>query len=74
MNVTEARDSDFKNAFPGIQFHRRDPNSRLSPFRMGPVASGRGLGDIDRVFFRVTKSRVENWKVHAPVELTFGLE
>ena len=32
-------------------------------FRMGPAASGRGLCDIDRVLFRVTKSRVKNWKV-----------
>ena len=28
-------------------------------FRMGPAASGRGLCDIDRVLFRVTKSRVK---------------
>ena len=27
-------------------------------FRMGPEASGRGLCDIDRILFRVTKSRV----------------
>ena len=33
--------------------------------RMGPAASGRGLCDIDRVFFRVAKSRVQNWEVHA---------
>ena len=30
----------------------------LSAFRMVPVASGRGLCDIDRILFRVTKSRV----------------
>ena len=28
-----------------------------STFRMGPAASGRGLCDIDRVLFRVAKSR-----------------
>ena len=27
-------------------------------FRMGPAASGRGLCDIDRILFRVTKLRV----------------
>ena len=26
--------------------------------RIGPAASGRGLCDIDRVLFKVTKSRV----------------
>ena len=30
LNVTEVRDSDFKNAFSrNFQFHRRDPTPRL---------------------------------------------
>ena len=32
----------------------------FSAFRVGPAASGRGLCDIDRVLFRVSKSRVKN--------------
>ena len=35
----------------------------FSAFRIGPAASGHGLCDIDRVLFRVTKSRVKNWQV-----------
>ena len=35
----------------------------ISAFRMGPVASGRGLCDVDRVLFGVTKS--ENWEALA---------
>ena len=31
----------------------------ISAFCMGPAASGRGLCDIDRVLFRVAKSRVK---------------
>ena len=35
-------------------------DSMILLFRMGPdTASGRGLCDIDRIFFRVTKSRVK---------------
>ena len=34
----------------------------LSASRMGSTGSGRGLCDIDRVIFRVTKSRVKNEK------------
>ena len=30
----------------------------FSAFGMGPAACGRGLSDIDRVLFRVTKSRL----------------
>ena len=30
-----------------------------SALRIGPAASGRGLGDTDRVEFRVTQSRVK---------------
>ena len=36
----------------------------FSVFRMGPATSGRGLCDIDRVLFRVTKSRVEKGPPH----------
>jgi len=35
----------------------------ISAFRMGSAASGRGLCDIDRVLFKVTKSRVKKWEV-----------
>ena len=35
----------------------------ISTFRMGPTESERGLCDIDRVLFRVTKSRVKKWEV-----------
>ena len=32
-------------------------------FRLGPTASGRGLCDIERVFFIIAKSRVKKfWK------------
>ena len=38
--------------------------SIFSAFRMGLVASGRGLCVMDsRVLFRVTKSRFKNWEV-----------
>ena len=37
---------------------------------MGPAASGRGLCDIDRVLFRVTKSRVKKWEVLAQRKYT----
>ena len=33
----------------------------ISTFRARPVASGRGLCDIDSVLFRVTQSRDKNW-------------
>ena len=32
----------------------------ISAFGMGPTASGRGLFDIDRVFFKVAKLRAKN--------------
>ena len=35
----------------------------LSAFRMGPAAKGRGLCDIDRVLFGLTKSRVKKCEV-----------
>ena len=43
---------------------RRD--SMFSAYHMGPVASGRGLCDIDRVSFRITKSR--DRKLGGPAE------
>ena len=36
----------------------------FSAFHMVPGASGRGLGDIVRVFFKVAKSRIKHWEVH----------
>ena len=33
--------------------------------RMGPAFSGRRLCDINRVLFRISKSRVKNWEVLA---------
>ena len=35
----------------------------ISVNRMDLAANGRGLCDIDRVLFRVAKSRVKNWEV-----------
>ena len=43
----------------------------ISAFRMGPVASGRGLCDVDRVLFGVTKS--ENWEALARRKITDNL-
>ena len=40
-----------------MRMPRRD--SMFSAFRLGPMLSGRGLCDIDRILFRVTKSRVK---------------
>ena len=40
-------------------------DSMFSAFRMDPAASERGLCDIDRVLFRVTKSRAKKWEVLA---------
>ena len=34
----------------------------FSAFCMGLAASEHGLGDVDRVSFRGTKSRVEKWE------------
>jgi len=48
-------------------------DSMISAFRMGTVASGRGLFDIDRVLFRVAKSRVKNWEVLARRKYTNNL-
>ena len=36
----------------------------FSAFHMVPAVSGRGLGDIVRVFFKVAKSRIKHWEVH----------
>ena len=43
----------------------------FSEFRMGPAASGRGLRGIDRVLFKVTKSRVKKWEVLARRKYTY---
>ena len=34
-------------------------------FRMGPAVNGRGLCDLDKVLFRVGKSRVKKWKAQS---------
>ena len=44
-------------------------DSGVSVFRMGPAASGRGLCDIERVIFRVTKSRVEKLRKYTDYNL-----
>ena len=40
-------------------------HSMILVFHMGPVVSGRGLSDIDRLLVRFTKSFVKNWEVLA---------
>ena len=49
----------------------RDPMT--SVFRMGPATSERGLCHIDRVLFRVAKSRVKKWKVIVQQKYTDNL-
>ena len=50
---------------------RRD--SLITAFRMDPAASGRGLCDIDRAFFKIPKSRVKKWEVHVRQKYTNNL-
>ena len=47
--------------------HRRD--STILAFRLGLAASGRGLCDIDRVLFRVTKLRLRKLESPCTIKL-----
>ena len=58
--------------FQNIAFIPRR-HSMFSAFRMGPAASGCGLCDIDWVFFRISQSRVKNWKVLARRRYAYNL-
>ena len=48
--------------------NRRD--SMILVFRMGPAANGRGLCDIDRVFFKVAQLRAKNVEHEKNIPIT----